>query len=179
MPGAMQATSPRSVPAASAAVPPRVLVPVYESEPPAAANPPPDTAFADALQARQELQEAELGVNSPAFGKIKPELLRTRPGQFALMKGGEVVGFFRDREDAFRSAEERFGRDGVYSVMEISDRPLTRQEWKAAMRQWVREKYGGSLPVARPPTYIQNGVVVGSIERPYVASGPSPAWPED
>ena len=45
------------------------------------------------------------------FDEKKQELLRTRPGQFALIKGREVVGVFPTSEQAYTEGVGRFGRE--------------------------------------------------------------------
>jgi hypothetical protein len=57
--------------------------------------------------------------NYPVFEKLLPELMQTRPGQFALMHDGAVVAYFDSLAVAARTGRERFG-DTNFSVQEIT-----------------------------------------------------------
>ena len=45
------------------------------------------------------------------FEKKKKELLQASPGQFALIKGQEIVGVFPSREEAYREGVTRFRQE--------------------------------------------------------------------
>ncbi len=43
------------------------------------------------------------------YERIKPELLQHNAGQFALIKGEELIGTFTKREEAYEAGVKRFG----------------------------------------------------------------------
>lgn len=55
------------------------------------------------------------------YNQKKEELLRTNPGQFALIKGRELLGVFATREAAYIEGVQRFGRECflVHQILEI------------------------------------------------------------
>lgn len=55
------------------------------------------------------------------FNEKKDELLRTHPGQFALIKGRTLLGIFPTREEAYAEGVQRFGGESffVHRVVEI------------------------------------------------------------
>lgn len=54
------------------------------------------------------------------FNEKKDELLRTNPGQFALIKGRTLLGIFATREAAYAEGVQRFGGESflVHRVVE-------------------------------------------------------------
>lgn len=60
------------------------------------------------------------------FEEQKPRLLETHPGQFALIRGRELVGVFAKREDAYAEGFRRFMRE-PFLVRQIVDRPQAEQ----------------------------------------------------
>ncbi len=54
------------------------------------------------------------------FNEKKDELLRTHPGQFALIKGRTLLGVFATREDAYAEGIQRFGQESflVHRIVE-------------------------------------------------------------
>jgi len=55
------------------------------------------------------------------FNEKKDELLRTHPGQFALIKGRELLGVFPARQAAYAEGVQRFGGEYflVHQIVEI------------------------------------------------------------
>lgn len=55
------------------------------------------------------------------YNQKKEELLRTHPGQFALIKGRELLGFYATRRAAYAEGVQRFGRECflVHQILEI------------------------------------------------------------
>lgn len=68
---------------------------------------------------RGKLQEV-VNANCEAFIRKLPELLRTHPGQFALMRNKEIAGFFPSARTASQHGERTFD-DGLFSVQEVTD----------------------------------------------------------
>ena len=78
----------------------------------------------------RERQKAEVDRNYDAFVRRLADLLPEHRDQLALMKDGEIVGFFNTPKDALLSAHERFG-DDVYSIQEVTNEPLDLGFWTA------------------------------------------------
>lgn len=70
----------------------------------------------------EENQEHKLlATEIEAFQRLQPELKRTNPGGgFAVIKGGEVVGVWRDEMDALNEGAKKFKED-VFLVRDIND----------------------------------------------------------
>lgn len=66
---------------------------------------------------------SEVDRNYDAFRKMLPDLLKSNPGQFALMRNGEVVEFFSTLGDAVRFGKEKFG-DHNFSVQEVTSQNI-------------------------------------------------------
>ena len=58
--------------------------------------------------------------NYDAFKEELPTLLREHRNKFALMRDGEVVGFFDSSRDAALVGNSRYD-DGIYSVQKVTD----------------------------------------------------------
>lgn len=68
-------------------------------------------------------QEREVDVNYDVFVTMLPDLMRHHADEHALMRGGQVVGFYRSTSTALAAGGSRF-EDGIYSVQEVTDRPI-------------------------------------------------------
>lgn len=68
---------------------------------------------------RDKIQEA-VDANYEAFSRRLPELLRTHPGQFALLRYGEIKAFFPSARKAAQHGQSTFD-DGLFSVQEVTD----------------------------------------------------------
>lgn len=60
------------------------------------------------------------------FEEKKHELLRTHPGQFALMKRRELVGIFPTREEAYAEGVRRFGGE-PFLIQQITEQQKPEQ----------------------------------------------------
>lgn len=58
--------------------------------------------------------------NYEAFCELLPELLDTHRDQFALLRNGEIIGFFKSVREAIQHGQSNFD-DGLYSVQEVTD----------------------------------------------------------
>jgi len=67
------------------------------------------------LERRQELD-----LNWERFLELLPGLKAEHEGQFALLRHGEIVGFFRSAIDAQIAGNQRF-EDGIFSFQIVSD----------------------------------------------------------
>lgn len=77
----------------------------------------------DHVVSKSDIQ-AEVDKNYEAFVAQLPSLLVTRRDTFALMKGGEIFGFYSTVNDA-RSAASTFLKDQLYSIQEVTDASST------------------------------------------------------
>jgi hypothetical protein len=70
----------------------------------------------------QDVFEAEVDRNFDALITMLANLLPHHRGEFALMRAGEVQGYFPNESSALKSGRHQF-EDGIFSVQEITDRP--------------------------------------------------------
>ncbi|HTQ13389.1 MAG TPA: hypothetical protein VMH86_05885 [Rhizomicrobium sp.] len=61
--------------------------------------------------------------NYQAFVQQLPELLKTNPGQYALMNNGQIVRFFQSMSDAVQEGFAKYGA-GNFSVQQVTDAPI-------------------------------------------------------
>ncbi|MGH6872629.1 MAG: hypothetical protein ACREHE_14100 [Rhizomicrobium sp.] len=61
--------------------------------------------------------------NYQAFQKLLPQLMKTNPGQYALLNNGQVIRFFQSASDAVQEGFTKYG-PGNFSVQEVTDQPL-------------------------------------------------------
>ena len=76
-------------------------------------------------QARQKL---EVDQNYDRFARMLGELLPEHRDQLALMRDGNVVGFYDTPKEALRAASEMFS-DGIFSIQEVTDEPIDLGFW--------------------------------------------------
>ena len=76
-------------------------------------------------QARQRL---EVDQNYDAFTRILASILDEHRDQYALMREGEIVGFFDKPGEANRAGVEMFD-DGIFSIQEVTDEPIDLGFW--------------------------------------------------
>jgi hypothetical protein len=69
-----------------------------------------------------ELQK-EIDKNYDSFVAMLPTLIATHRDQYALMKNGEVLGYYSSAVDA-RTAAETFISDKLYSIQRVTDSPV-------------------------------------------------------
>jgi hypothetical protein len=67
--------------------------------------------------------EHEVDANYDAFLHHLPEFMRKHANQTALMRQGSVVAFYPTLSDALVAGRKQF-EDGIYSVQEVTDRPI-------------------------------------------------------
>ena len=67
--------------------------------------------------------ENEVDRNFEAFLAELPSLLPTRAGQYALLRTRRAAGFYGDIASALAAGRSLFP-DGLYSVQEVTDRPV-------------------------------------------------------
>lgn len=69
------------------------------------------------------LNTSQVDQNYQAFVKQLPELMKTNPGQFALMNNAQIVRFFQSASDAVQEGFAKYGT-GNFSVQEVTDKPV-------------------------------------------------------
>jgi len=67
--------------------------------------------------------ETEVDRNFDAFEAGLGSILGAHRGEFALMRHGAIVAYFADEPDALAHGRLRY-RDGIFSVQEVTDRPV-------------------------------------------------------
>jgi hypothetical protein len=67
--------------------------------------------------------DGEVDANFEKFQQLLPELVKSHPGKFALMREREIHGFFASAAVAMAAGRSQF-RDGLFSVQEVTDRPV-------------------------------------------------------
>jgi len=70
-----------------------------------------------------ERQKQEVDRNYDIFMRQLADLLPEHRDQYALMREGEIVGFFDKPGDANVAGTERF-EDGIYSIQAVTDEPI-------------------------------------------------------
>ncbi len=60
------------------------------------------------------------------FEEKKPELLKTHPGQFALIKGRVLIGIFPTREEAYTQGANKFGSE-AFLIKQIVEKETPEQ----------------------------------------------------
>ena len=76
-------------------------------------------------QARQKLQVDQ---NYDVFMRMLGELLPEHRDEYALMRDGEIVGFYGSPRELLVDAAARFP-DGIFSVQEVTDEPIDLGFW--------------------------------------------------
>ena len=65
------------------------------------------------------MSELTLEGERKAFDAQLEDLLHTHPGEFALMKNGQVVGFYPNHEAAYEAGLATFGLDSVFLIAPV------------------------------------------------------------
>ena len=73
-------------------------------------------------------QRREVDRNYSVFTRMLGTLLRDHRDQLALMRDGEVVGFYNTPREALEAATEKFS-DGIFSIQEVTDEPIDLGFW--------------------------------------------------
>ena len=75
-----------------------------------------------------ERQRLEVERNYDAFTRMLGSILQDHRDQLALMRDGQVVGYFHTPREALRAATDLF-EDGIYSIQEVTDEPIDLGFW--------------------------------------------------
>jgi len=73
-------------------------------------------------------QRSEVDRNYDQFMRMLAALLPEHRDQLALMRDGEVVGFFETPRGALEAAAQKFP-DGIFSIQEVTDEPIDLGFW--------------------------------------------------
>ena len=73
-------------------------------------------------------QRQEVDHNYDAFMRDLGSILPEHRDQLALMRSGQIVGYFETPREALRAAYDLFP-DGVYSIQEVTDEPIDLGFW--------------------------------------------------
>ena len=68
-------------------------------------------------------RNAELERNYSAFCSILPNLIRSDPNKYALMRQGNLEHIFTSAGKAYSYALSKYG-DSVFSIQQITDKPV-------------------------------------------------------
>lgn len=61
-----------------------------------------------------------------AFTAMLPELLRTHPGKYALLRDAKFIDAFDDMDAAYKAGLQRFGLEPIY-IAHIVEKPRSEQ----------------------------------------------------
>ncbi len=73
--------------------------------------------------AERNRQQAEVDRNYDAFWRRISTYLTDHRDEFALMRDGQVVGFYKSLREAGEAGHLEFS-DGIYSIQEATDEPI-------------------------------------------------------
>ena len=75
-----------------------------------------------------QLQNQQVDDNYDAFMLMLPMILSEHRDQLALMRDGEIVGYFGTPRSVLEAADLMFP-DQIYSIQEVADEPLQLGCW--------------------------------------------------
>jgi hypothetical protein len=78
----------------------------------------------EAPMAQTSAHISEVDKNFAAFQKLLPELLRSHPGQYAVMHDSKAIDFFDTLRDAVRFGRAKFG-DHEFSIQEVTSESIS------------------------------------------------------
>lgn len=78
-----------------------------------------------------ERQQQEVDRNYDAFMGMLDSILAEHRDELALMRDGEIVGYFNTPHELLVAATERFP-DGIFSIQEVTDEPIFLGVWSNA-----------------------------------------------
>jgi hypothetical protein len=73
-------------------------------------------------------QRAEVDHNYDAFVRILRDIIPDHRDQLALMRNGEIVGYFDTPAEANQAGCAKFP-DGIFSIQEVTDEPIDLGFW--------------------------------------------------
>jgi hypothetical protein len=73
-------------------------------------------------------QRLEVDHNYDVFTRVLASLLPEHRDQLALMRDGQIVGFYKSPREALEAATKKFS-DGIFSIQEVTDEPIDLGFW--------------------------------------------------
>lgn len=73
-------------------------------------------------------QDLQVDQNYDAFQRILGTILPTHRDKLALMRDGEIVGYYDTPHDALVAANAKFP-DQIFSIQEVTDEPIDLGFW--------------------------------------------------
>lgn len=81
------------------------------------------------MDARRQRQEVDR--NYDAFMRVLGSILPKHKDQLALMRDGQIIGYFDTPREALSAASELFP-DGIFSIQEVTNEPIDLGFWSHA-----------------------------------------------
>jgi hypothetical protein len=75
-----------------------------------------------------ERQKFEVDHNYDAFARILGDILPDHRDEYALMRDGEIIGFYQKAGTAYDEGTRRYA-DGYFSIQEVTDEPIDLGFW--------------------------------------------------
>lgn len=76
--------------------------------------------MAKADDRKRKRQHKEVDENYKAFKKLLPSIIGEHRGEFAFKN---IVRYFDTAGDAYVAGKELYGKDGIFSIQEVTDCP--------------------------------------------------------
>lgn len=67
--------------------------------------------------------QEEVDNNFEEFGKLLPSILPAHRGKFALMRAGQIMGYYSSAADARAAADMAF-KDGLFSIQHVTEQSI-------------------------------------------------------
>ncbi len=77
---------------------------------------------------QQDIQNREVDHNYDAFMRQLSSILPEHRDEIALMRAGNIVGYFTKPGEAYREGLRLFD-DGIFSLQEVTDEPIDLGFW--------------------------------------------------
>ena len=75
-----------------------------------------------------QLQDLQVDRNYDAFQRVLGKILPSHRDELALMRDGEIVGYYATPRDALVAADAMFP-DQIFSIQEVTDEPIDLGFW--------------------------------------------------
>lgn len=76
----------------------------------------------------KDQQSAEVDRNYDAFQRVLADIVSEHRDEYALMREGQIVGFFKNPGDANVAGVAMFA-DDIFSIQEVTDEPIDLGFW--------------------------------------------------
>lgn len=75
-----------------------------------------------------ERQELQVDRNYDAFQRMLSQILPTHRDKLALMRDGQIVGYYETPHEALVAADAKYP-DQIFSIQEVTDEPIDLGFW--------------------------------------------------